>query len=187
MSKNIDWLPGEPKASAASEYFRLKDLKEYPGNSCDIRILCPFMTGFEGWTDANKPLRSERYDGFPEGQRWRVENGKEQTPKPFWATVVINRANGKMQVWSFTQATIYRQLRDLLENKKWGALNGYDVTLTRKGEGTKTEYSVVPNPKEPLTEAEAQAWADLQERWSGLAELFTNGHPMQDFSKGVGF
>ncbi len=186
-SKNTDWLPGEPKATGGGDYFRLKDLKDMPGKSCDIRIMCPFITGYEGWTEDNRPVRSEHADGFDANTRWRVENGKEQTPKPFWATVVLNRSTNRLQVWSFTQATIYRQLRDLLDNKKWGALNGYDVTITRKGDGTKTEYSVVPNPKEELGADVVGEWAALQEKWVGLPALYRNEHPMQDWAKPVPF
>lgn len=182
---NNEWLPGAPKSSNASDYFRLKDLKDYPGKSGDFRIMCPFVTGFEGWTEGNKPLRSDKANGFPEGTKWRVENGKEQGPRPFWATVVFNRNTGKLQVWSFTQATIHRQLRELLENKKWGALSDYDITISRKGDGTKTEYSVVPNPKEPLEPSVVSEWEALLERWVGLNALFGNGHPMQSFDEAV--
>jgi hypothetical protein len=180
---NTNWLPGEPKTSNASDYFRLKDLKEYPNKSGDFRIMCPFVTGYEGWTEGNKPLRSELSDGFPADVKWRVENGTVQGPRPFWATVVYNHHAKKLQVWSFTQATIHRQLRDLLENKKWGALNAYDITISRKGDGTKTEYSVVPNPKDELPEEVTKAWAELQEEWLGLEALFANGHPMQSFTQ----
>lgn len=187
MSKSTDWLPGAPKTSSASDYFRLKDLKDYPNKSADLRIMCPFVTGYEGWTEENKPVRGMELESFSKDIKWRVENGKAQTPKPFWATVVWNAQAGRLQVWSFTQATIYRQLYDLLDNKKWGALNAYDITLTRKGDGTKTEYTVVPNPKEPLSDEVNAAWTELQEKWVGLEALFTNGHPMQDFTTVVPF
>lgn len=182
---NHDWLPGAPKSSSGSDYFRLKDLKDMPGKSCDIRIMCPFLNGYEGWTEDSKPVRAQSLDGFAANIKWRVENGKEQTPRPFWATVVWNRTAGKLQVWSFTQATIHRQLRDLLDNKKWGALNTYDITITRKGDGTKTEYSVVPNPKEALEPSIQSEWDALQEKWVGLPALFGNGHPMQSFDEAM--
>jgi hypothetical protein len=189
MSKNTnnDWLPGEPKQGAGGDYFRLKDLKDMPGKSCDIRILCPFITGYEGWTEENRPMRSAKPDGFADNIKWRVENGKEQSPKPFWATAVWNRSEKRIQVWSFTQATIYRQLRDLLDNRKWGALADYDITITRKGDGTKTEYSVVPNPKEGLDADVVTEWKALQEKWMGLPALYTNEHPMSDWAKAVPF
>lgn len=178
-----NWLPGSPKSSSGSDYFRTKDLKTLPNNSCDIRILCPFITGYEGWTSENKPLRAETPADFPGGVVWRTERGVQQQPKPFWATAVWNREAKKIQVWSFTQATIFNQLKGLVENKKWGALDGYDVTITRKGDGTDTEYAVVPNPKEALDPEAMTAWADLQTRWLGLPALYSGGHPMQDFSE----
>lgn len=179
---NTNWLPGSPKTSNGSEYFRTKDLKTMPNNSCDLRVMCPFITGYEGWTQENKPVRAEQVADFPADISWRVERGSVQQPKPFWATVVYNREAKRLQVWSFTQATIYNQLNGLLDNKKWGALDSYDITITRKGEGTDTEYSVVPNPKEPIEAAVAEEWAALQERWVGLNALFAGGHPMQDFA-----
>jgi hypothetical protein len=187
MDLGNEWLPENPKASGGASYFRLKDLKDYPNKSGDFRILCPFISGYEGWTEGNRPIRSQTADGFPADVKWRVENGRQEGPRPFWATVVWNYKEGKLQVWSFTQATIHRQLKELLDNKKWGALDAYDVTVSRKGDGTKTEYSVVPNPKEPLLPEAASSWAETKKNWSGLGVLFTNGHPLQESPTSVPF
>lgn len=181
MSKTSDFMPGEPTASTSGDYLRLKDLETYKDNTVRLRVLSPFISGFEGWTDQNKPIRTETEGGFPPGTKWRVENGETKKPRRFWATAVWNVNKDKIQVLSFTQATIYRQLKALLDNEDWGLLTEYDVTIRRTGTGTDTEYTVLPCPKKALAAPAAKEWAVVSESWTGLAALYSGGHPLATF------
>ena len=182
MNKS-DFMPGEPAASTSGDYFRLKDLKDYKDQTGRIRIVEPFITGFEGWLEGNKPVRSQTEE-FPPGTKWKVENGKKQEPKRFWATIVWNVTKERFQVWSFTQGTIYRQLKELLDSEDWGLLTEYDVTIKKSGSGMDTEYTVLPCPKKVLSPSATKEWAAIKETWTGLPALYNNGHPLAAFGDG---
>ena len=182
MNKN-DFMPGEPAATGSGDYFRLRDLKDCKDHTARLRVITPFISGFEGWTENNKPLRAENADGFPADTKWKVENGKKQEPRRFWATVVWNVAKERFQVFSFTQATVYRQLKSLLDNEDWGLLTDFDVTIKKSGDGVDTEYTVLPCPKKALTERAAKEWEAIQANWTGLHALYSNGHPLAPFDE----
>lgn len=179
-------MPGEPPRSGSGDYFRMKDLRGYPDKQADIRILQRFIHGWEVWCRDGKPHRAATRDALPLESEWRIENGKRDEPKPFWVSAVWNHAKGRVQVFSFTQGTIYNQLKSLLDNKRWGPLDAYDVTIQVKGEGLETEYNVTPNPKEPLPEAVKQEWAALSASWVGPVALFSGGNPFDTFDKAAG-
>jgi len=188
---NSDWLPGEPPESGAGKYFRLKDLKQYPNRSADFRIMEPFKHGWEVWVKDGKPVRAFKREDLPPQSEWRVEtfNGKDKQDKPhkFWVTTLYNVAEKQFQVFEFTQGTIYNQLDALLKNKRWGAFNAYDITISSKGEGLTTEYTITPNPKEPLPEDAKAAWEKLSGEWTGLVAIFSGGDPFAPFGSDVPF
>jgi len=185
VSKSNDFMPGEPTASTSGDYLRLKDLETYKDNTVRLRILHPFISGFEGWTTQNKPIRAEGEADFPKGTEWKVEKGEAQRPRRFWATAVWNSNKERVQVFSFTQATIYRQLKSLLDNEDWGLLTEYDVTVRRTGSGTETEYTVLPCPKKGLSPAASKTWEMVSSAWIGLAALYSGGHPLATFDTAV--
>lgn len=181
MSNNAQWLPNKPEASGSGKYLRVKDLDGMPDKSVDIRILCPFIGGWEAWDEGNKPHRfATKAEVEQSGIKLRVEPNKKN-PKQFWATFVWNEAAKAVQVFSFTQVTIFTQLEALATNKKWGALDQYEVTISRKGTGTDTEYTVMPSGKEPISDAGREAWAALQETAVGLDALYHGGDPFAPF------
>ena len=194
MSSN-EWLPGEAPESGAGNYFRLKDLKKYPDRTADVRILQPFLHGWEVWVASEdgkgRPVRALTKEELPDPSTWRVEtrDGKEKRdePKKFWATALWNVNKKRIQVFSFTQGTIYRQLEVIAKNKRWGAYNAYDLTISSKGEGLETEYSITPNPKEPLDPQCVKEWEKLQESWVGIPAMFSGGDPFGAFSEQVPF
>ena len=178
-----DWLPGTPPTSGAGNYLRLKDLMGYPDKSADLRCLLPFIHGWEVWVTDGKPVRAAERERLPAQSEWRVEEGKRDEPKQFWATAVWNATKERPQVFSFTQGTIYNQLRALLDNKKWGALDAYDITIKASGEGLKRKYDITPNPKEALPAKAQEEWTALQASWTGLAALYSGGDPFASFDE----
>jgi len=169
------FMPEIGGTSGSGNYFRMTSLKEGPAK---VRILSEAITGYEGWTENNKPIRSAEMRGFPEGTKWRSENGKTESPKFFMAFFVWNHAAGKVQVLSMTQKTIMQQLTTLDEHPDWGDPRYYDVTLTRTDSGDKVSYSVQPSPVKPLpAEAEAE-WERVQNECIGLEALFRDENPM---------
>lgn len=67
---------------------------------------------------------------------------------------VIDRNDGKVKVLDKGLA-VFRELKKYAQNPEYGDLRQYDVTLTRKGDGLATEYSVIPaRTNSPLTAEE---------------------------------
>lgn len=181
MTKSNEWLPGEPESSGSGKYFRTKDLDGYPDKTADLRILCPFVGGWEAWDVDTKPHRfATRDEVEASGIKLRVEPNKKN-PKQFWAAFVWNEQRKAVQVFSFTQVSIFTQLKALATNKKWGPLDAYDVSITKKGSGTDTEYTVMPCGKEPMSQDGQQAWVQVAETATGLDALFHNGDPFAPF------
>ena len=125
-----------------SNYLKLSE------GSHTFRILSSAITGYQYFNKDNKPIRSK--DPFEETPSDIKKDGKVNH---FWAFVIYNRDAEKIQVLELTQKSIMSPLKDLIDNPKWGSIFGYDITITRKGTGfNDTEYSVIPNPKEVLSE-----------------------------------
>lgn len=141
------FLPKGYKQPDTSNYLRLKDGQN------TIRILSSAIVGYEYWTNENKPARSKM--PFKSTPDIRLEkDGNPSKIKHFWAFVVWNYESEKIQVAEITQSTIQSGIKVLVDNKKWGVPkgldNGYDITITRSGEGFDTEYVVMPNPHTKL-------------------------------------
>ena len=79
-----------------------------------------------------------------------------QGPSVRYAAVVYVR---KMKAVKILEGgiQIFGGFRDYAENEKWGDLRRYDVVVKRVGTGKNdTKYSVMPEPKEPLTKNEIE-------------------------------
>ena len=111
-----------------------------------FRVLSSAIIGWEYWTQDNKPVRSKTlFKSTPVDIR-RDNNGNPQKIKHFWAFIVWNYALNSIQIMEITQSTIQSNIKTLIDNKKWGFPQGYDITIVRDGEGLDTSYSVVPSP-----------------------------------------
>lgn len=127
-----------------------------------VRILTDCITGWVYWKDNGEkgaPVRlKDRPNGIP--QDARIQNGKQDKPKHFWAMVVYDYASGGVKVWEVTQGTIQSAIAGLATDPEWGHPRNYDLKVRRDGDGLETEYTVTPSPAKPLaSEAIAIAMA----------------------------
>jgi hypothetical protein len=107
--------------------------------------------------------------------------------KHFWAMIVWNYKEERIQIFHVTQATIRAAIMSLSENEDWGAPYFYDIKITKRGEKVDTEYSVIPSPKKPLPESIRQAF---HAKPCDLEALFTNqdpfgSNPANGFTPGI--
>lgn len=153
-----------------------KYLKLPKDGSVRVRILSktPQM-GYEYWTASGKPRRLISVDGTPEDIR-RDAEGKPEKIRFFWAVAVFNVDAGVVQIWNITQATIRRAIEALCQDEDYGDPIGYDLKISRKGEGLDTEYTVLPGKATPFTNKEAiqeahainwKAWMASEDPWKG--------------------
>ncbi len=114
-----------------------------------FRILSKPIIGYEFWTEGDeggrKPVRRKMDEVISPDE---LEEGER--PKHFWAMIVWNYEIEMVQILQLTQATIQRAIKAYVDNTKWGDPFGYDITITRKGEGLETSYQVTVDPKEKL-------------------------------------
>lgn len=163
QNKMNDFLPTDFKIPASpSNYMKLVDGEN------TFRVLSSAIIGFEYWTNENKPVRSKEVP--EETPNIKMRNGQADKVKHFWAFIVWNYATKQIQILELTQKSIMQAIKALVDNKKWGKPSGYDITVTRTGEGLDTEYSVMPNPHSELTKEIAEVYNSKQINLNALYE-----------------
>lgn len=133
-----------------------------------FRILSPLTTGYEYWTEENKCIRSKTPFTDTPGIKTDKNTGKTSI-NHFWAVVVYNYATESIQTLEITQKGIQKYVLDLVNNPEWGKPQGYDLVVTREGEGLSTKYSVSASPHKPMP---AEILADYEKANIDLESLF---------------
>ena len=150
-------------ATGSGDLF-MKKLEPGPNK---MRILTTPIVGYVGWPeDEHKPVRVKEAGDIKTGE----------DAKYFWfLTIAINDT---VKFLELKQKTILSQIKALSDNKDWGEVQDYDITITRSGQNLETQYTVVPNPKKALDADIAKQWAEMKERYNP-ENLFTNGSPLE--------
>lgn len=144
MEQTTSFLPtGYEVPQSPSNYMKLQEGEN------NFRVLSSAIVGFEYWNAENKPVRLQ---SAPEvlPSDIRMDKGVPSKVKPFWAFVVWNYETKQIQILELTQKSIMNAIKSVVDNKKWGNPQGYDITITKTGEGLDTEYSTMPNPHSEL-------------------------------------
>lgn len=141
-----------------------------------FRFLSDVITGWEGWFQ-KKPFRhpGDTCNIKPE-QVDLNQNGKPNI-NYFWAAIVWNYGEKRLQVLEITQKTIMSPLYDMEQNADWGDLKGYDISINKKKEGDKTSYTVMGIPPKPLAEDIAKLYEESDIK---LEALFDGKYPMKE-------
>ena len=122
---------------SASNYLKLEKGEN------KFRVLGSAITGYEYWDNNNKPIRSKTL--FAETPNARVENGKV-TIKHFWAFLVYDYSSSSTKILELTQKSVMNSIKSFVTNKKWGNPIGYDLVITREGDGMETKYNTIAEP-----------------------------------------
>lgn len=155
-----DFLSDDYKVPSTSRYMK------FSAGENRFRILGSFadqtaIMGMEYWKTTpeggRKPVRVEMGINIPLTELEEKEDGELDMPKHFWALPVYNYQEGMIQILEITQKTILNAIKDLSRNKKWGNPLEYDIVVTKTGEKFETKYTVMPDPKEPISEAIQEA------------------------------
>lgn len=153
--------------SASTGYMKFKQGEN------KFRILSNAIVGWESWVvdeEGNrKPLR------WRMGEKVPAEKIGDN-PKHFWAFVVWNYNEEKVQILEITQKGIMRAIKALTADEDWGDPRNYDIVVIRTGEGMETEYQVKPKPKSKLDEGILRFYKDLT---INLEALFEGKDPFE--------
>lgn len=151
----------QPKSSG--NYMKIEDGENR------FRILSSPILGWLDWSPEKKPVRLPM-DKKP--AKPMVEGNKV---KHFWAFVVWNVKEEKVQILEITQASIQGAIQALNLDADWGNPVGqYDIKITKKGQKLDTEYTITPVPKSPVSDKVKQAFKDAN---INLSALFEGGDP----------
>ena len=132
-----------------------------------LRILTKPIAGYVWWPEnENKPVRVK--------EAGEIKTGEDA--KYFWFLTI--GINDEVKFLEIKQKTILSQIKALSDNKEWGEVQDYDITITRSGQDLETQYTVVPNPKKAIDGEVAKKWADLKARYNADS-LFTSGTPLE--------
>lgn len=136
-----------------------------------FRILSQPVIGWEDWdtVEGKKvPIR------FPMDQKPAKPIEAKKPIKHFWAFIVWNYNEERIQVLEITQASIRKGIEMLCNDSDWGDPFFYDLKVIKKGEGIDTEYVVNPLPHKPLSEAIKN---EFRNKPCCLHNLFDNSDP----------
>lgn len=137
MTTGNGWLPpGYKVPKPPSDYMKCED------GPNKFRVMSPVIMGWEYWNAAGKPVRLHDLPAeLPADIRYKEVKQKDGTVrseperiKHFWAFLVWNYADNRLQVLEITQAGIQGNIQDLVANSEWGEPTGYDITVSKKGQ-----------------------------------------------------
>lgn len=147
-------------------------LNKFPQGETTFRILSGAVIGYVYFNKDNKPIRQkEEFSKTPEDIK------DKGTVKHFWACVIWNYNDERIQILEITQKSIMNPMKALIDNPKWGNPKNYDITITRTGTTMNdTEYSVMPNPQGEISEEIKTAY---ENKSVNLEALFTGEDPFK--------
>ena len=149
---------------SSSGYFRFKQGENR------FRVLGSAILGSETWIEedgSRKPLRFRMGEIIPADK-------VGTDPKHFWAFVVWNYQEKKVQILEITQKGIMKSIRALTKDEDWGDPKKYDIVVTREGEGMDTEYMVSSKPHKELEKAISDHYKSLE---IDIEALYRGGDP----------
>lgn len=115
-----------------------------------IRILTSPIIGWEYFSNDNKPNRSRiPYSWIP------VDSKDGKKAKEFWAFVVYNYDEERIQVMEITQKSLKEQLLALARDEDFWDPKEYDLKITRSGEKLDTTYNIIALGKAEFTNQKA--------------------------------
>jgi hypothetical protein len=146
------------KLQAGANQFRIVgsgDDKPNPG----------FIQGMLGWSTNSEDKRQPH--------RWRIGDKAPlnfaERPKEFFAMLVWNYKESRIQILELTQAGLKRELMALASDKEdWGDPRKYDISITKSGEGLETTYAMTPKPPKPRADEINEAVKNLKVNMEAL-------------------
>lgn len=134
-----------------------------------IRILSRAVVGWEAWFDG-EPKRMEGVDNpFNPDDVDFDEKYQKPNMSHFWAFIVWNVNEKKVQIWQVAQRSILSGLWTLLQQEEWGDPRGYGIIVTKTVNKKKTEYKVNGIPHKPIT---AEVTKALESSTLNLEKIF---------------
>lgn len=166
-----NFFPDEIQTESTSRYTKLQK------GTTVLRMLGKPFFYYETWLDNDNGGRSPKR--FALNEDIPVAELGPDGIKQVMSIKAYNYNTKGIQIWSISQKSILKAIKGYSENKKYGEPTGYDINVTKEGEGKMTRYSVIADPKEDLSDIVKAADEALE---VDLELLLINGDP---FMKGA--
>lgn len=134
-----------------------------------FRVLSSAITGWEWWSDSNGSRKPNRVKTWDEA----VQQGIDPL-KPFWAFVVWNYSESRVQILELTQKGLMNAIKALVDDEEWGTPQNYDLTVTRTGKDKETKYALTPSPAKPVDQVIVEQYKSMN---INLNALYTGEDP----------
>ena len=142
-----------------------------------FRVLSDVVFGWEGWKN-NKPFRHEGEVCKIKPEQVDLNQNGRPNINYFWALVVYNYKEKKVQVLEITQKTIMNVLYEYEQKEEYGDLKGYDVEITKKKEaGDKTTYTTIAMPPKVLLK---EIKEEYEKTDVNLSKIFEGEYPIEE-------
>jgi hypothetical protein len=170
----MSFLPTNYEVPQSGNYMKLM-----PGKN-RFRVLSAAIIGNEFWRSkegGREPVRRRMNETIAANElEINPKDGSPEKVKHFWAFAVWNYAAKSVQILELTQKSIMGSIQALVEEADWGDPMGYDIIVSKKGNGLETEYAVQPAPSKALDPTVAAAFAATP---INLEALFDGGDPFK--------
>jgi hypothetical protein len=146
---------------------------------------------YECWGTCDGASRPFRFDYEPTPEDITAEMGdfepREGRGGPGTADVkfaiavpVYNYESGKVQVLQITQKSILKELDSISQMEDYEDLLSWDFSISKKGSGLTTEYTVRPVPRKKGSQEHIDAaWLESKAEGFDLTRLLTGGNPFK--------
>lgn len=119
-----------------------------------FRILTSPTLGWVTWVDNEDGSRQPIREAFSKTR-------PNSDAKHFWAMGVLDFADDTVKILEITQVGIIDAITALATDPDWGNPKEYNLTVTRKGEGKDTKYTVTSAPHKELSDEQRAIVADV--------------------------
>ena len=149
------------------------------------------LEGYEVWGQCNGQSKPFRFSQEPTPEDVAVELGDFEARegrggpgtvdvKFFIAVPVYNYESGKVQVLQITQKSVLKEIDQISQMEDYAELLAWDFTISKKGSGLTTEYTVRPVPrKKGAQEHIDAAWLEAKSEGFDIERLMTGGNPFK--------
>jgi len=164
----MPFLPDNYSVPTTSNYMKFQQ------GANKFRILGSPILGYEWWEDTAEGRRPVRVkmDG-------KIPSSHADDYKHFWAMVVWNYSENRIQILEITQKSIMTSIKAITQGE-WGDPTEYDISVTREGNGMDTEYTTMPIKPSPVP---SKATKSLKESPINLEALYSNEDPFKTMVK----
>lgn len=170
----------EPESGASA--YTMQNLES--GDSFKLRFMTEILDGWSLWAEDEEGqptvIRAEEKEQIdPSQASINKLSGKPNKRKQFVAGIVYNYETERFEVFETDKASIIKKLWELDQDPDLGDLQGYDIKLSKTGQGMDTRYSVLPLGKSKVKK-------DIKERFNeleyNLHALYDGGNPLDAVS-----